>query len=72
MVTTIGEGRLNSSFSLQEKTSNTTEKQVIPLLYKTFYMSDLIIVGEKKENGNYVIILNYRGNFKHILMKLEN
>lgn len=71
MVTTIGEGRLNSSFSLQEKTSNTTEKQVIPLLYKTFYMSDLIIVGEKKENGNYVIILNYRGNFKQILMKLE-
>ena len=47
------------------------KKQVIPLIYKTFYMSNLIILGGKKEKVSYVVILNYHGNFKEILMKPE-
>ena len=52
-------------------TKKEKEKEVIPLIYKTFYMSNLIILGGKKEKVSYVVILNYHGNFKEILMKPE-
>lgn len=67
MVTTIGEGRLELWFSLQEKKKK-KRTQVIPLIYKIFCMSNLIILEGKKEKQSYVIFLNYQGNFKEILM----